>query len=326
MNRMITALGLLAATSLSTACNRYIHDTFDVDAGSGATLDAKQRVVLVTKQGGPEHNQFLVCAEPSPDAISAIAAAVGAQGGNAEAQGGINAAMSEAAAAIGIRTPTIQLLRDGLYRACEGYLNGVLDRESYQIILRNYDRVMVALLALDAAAGSPRAQNISISGGDVQVQGGAGKGASATNGGSPGGEAPAITIKAQAGSAPATPPNLVGIDHAHEVMKTVADYMLDNNKWYVANCLTSIEAILKPSLHKNPPYGFTEVDLATKDPAMYRTVLSSLAADCHTVLNGSGKFDGPRLYAGETPAAQGSAPRAVRPKKATVSAATAANQ
>ncbi len=266
MKHPIAALGLLTLASLSTACTRYIHDTFNVDAGSGATLDAQQRVILVTKQGGPEHNQFLVCAEPSPDAISAIAGAVALQGGNAEVQGGLNAAMSEAAASIGIRTPTIQLLRDGLYRACEGYLNGILDRESYQIILRNYDRVMVALLALDAAAGSPRAQNISISGGDVQVQGGSGKGASAGagDGGSPGGETPgSITIKAQAGAAPASAPSLVGIEHADQVMKTVADYMLDNNKWYVANCLTIVEQRLKP----HPTYGDTVVDPAKEDPA-----------------------------------------------------------
>ena len=102
MKHPIAALGLLTLASLSTACTRYIHDTFDVDAGSGATLDAQQRVVLVTKQGGPYHNQFLVCAEPSPDAMSAIAGAVALQGGNAQAQGGLSAAMSEAAASIGI--------------------------------------------------------------------------------------------------------------------------------------------------------------------------------------------------------------------------------
>ena len=172
---------------------------------------------------------------------------------------------------------------------------------------------MVALLALDAAAGSPRAQNISISGGDVQVQGGSGKGGSAGagDGGSPGGETPgSITIKAQAGAAPASAPSLVGIEHADQVMKTVADYMLDNNKWYVANCLTIVEQRLKP----HPPYGSTMVDPAKEDQAGYRTVRDSLIRDCESVLAGRSRLDGPRLYAGDTPSKpSGSAARAAKP-------------
>jgi hypothetical protein len=157
-NAAFLCISSLLALLLATACSPHIHDTFDVDSDTGATLDAQQRVILVTRHGG-DGTQRIVCAEPSPDTMSAIAAAARAAGGNGEVQANLSYAVSQSAASIGIRTPTIQLLRDGLYRACEGYLNGVLDKTAYEIILRNYDRIMVALLGcaqrllLPASAG-----------------------------------------------------------------------------------------------------------------------------------------------------------------------------
>jgi hypothetical protein len=167
-NAAFLCISSLLALLLATACSPHIHDTFDVDSGTGATLDAQQRVILVTHSGG-DGTQRIVCAEPSPDTMSAIAAAARAAGGNGEVQANLSYAVSQSAASIGIRTPTIQLLRDGLYRACEGYLNGVLDKTAYEIILRNYDRIMVALLAIDAAGGFPHPPPVTISGGSVQV-------------------------------------------------------------------------------------------------------------------------------------------------------------
>jgi hypothetical protein len=119
--------------------------------------------------------------------MSAFAAAASAAGGNGQVQANLSYALSQSAASIGIRTPTIQLLRDGLYRACEGYLNGVLDEESYEVILRNYDRVMVALLAIDAAGGFPHPPPVTISPGNVEVGGPS----NSQNASSPGGGAAA---------------------------------------------------------------------------------------------------------------------------------------
>jgi hypothetical protein len=187
----------LLALFLATACSPHIHDTFNVDTDTGATLDAQQRVILVTHHGGESHRQFVVCAEPSPDTMSAIAAAARAAGGNGEVQANLSYAVSQSAASIGIRTPTIQLLRDGLYRACEGYLNGVLDKTAYEIILRNYDRIMVALLAIDAAGGFPHPAPVTISGGSVAV-------GDAQNAAAPGGGAAAAPKSSGAGAGPTT--------------------------------------------------------------------------------------------------------------------------
>jgi hypothetical protein len=63
---------------------------------------------------------------------------------------------------IGARNSTIQLLRDGLYRACEAYMNGALGDFGYGLVLVNYGRVMVALLTADGLAHPALAQPVVI--------------------------------------------------------------------------------------------------------------------------------------------------------------------
>jgi hypothetical protein len=66
-------------------------------------------------------------------------------------------------ASIAMRTQTIQLLRDGLYRACEAYMNGAIDQHQYNVLLLNIDRLMVTLLGVDGIAGTHTVPPVSIS-------------------------------------------------------------------------------------------------------------------------------------------------------------------
>ncbi|GEP61170.1 hypothetical protein [Reyranella soli] len=81
----------------------------------------------------------------------------------------LGGAFSESAASIGVRTPTIQLLRDGLFRACEAFLNGAIDKEEYNIIVFNYDRIMTALIIVDAIGAFKLAPTVAITAGGVNV-------------------------------------------------------------------------------------------------------------------------------------------------------------
>jgi hypothetical protein len=154
-------------------CQNYIFHPFDLDGDNNSvSLDAKQRLVLVTRQGGRSGNKRVVCAEPSPDVYSVTAASVagsaaftGPLGGTSDAKAGaaIAAARNEAGASIAMRTQTIQLLRDGLYRACEAYMNGAIDDVQYNVILLNIDRLMVTLLGIDAIGGTPKVPATAIS-------------------------------------------------------------------------------------------------------------------------------------------------------------------
>jgi hypothetical protein len=163
MSKLLSMLIISIAIACIAGCTQPIFKTVNIDQGYGYSIDAKQRLILITNKGGPNRDQRIVCAEPSPDALTAQAAAIAAQGGTPTVGIGFGGGSSEAAASIGLRTQTIQLLRDGYYRLCEAYLNGLLSKEQYNLALVRVDDIMGTLLAIDAIAGAPRAQTVAIS-------------------------------------------------------------------------------------------------------------------------------------------------------------------
>lgn len=106
-------------------------------AEKSVALDMKTRVVF-EKSG-------VVCAEPSPDALSAI----GASGGLSAKGGNASFGLSESAAFTGLRTQSIQLLRDAMYRLCEGLASGKLSDNDFRSLQRRYQTTMLALLAIE---------------------------------------------------------------------------------------------------------------------------------------------------------------------------------
>jgi hypothetical protein len=157
-------LTLACGVALLSACQRsdtpIIFETFDADRQS-VSADAKQRMVFSVKRGEPGSQRQLLCAEPSPDTVSATAVqtaaalaaklpgtAAGVQV-STEAQLAYQRSIAESVAYIGVRNSTIQLLRDGLYRACEAYMNGAIGDFGYALVLANYGRLMVALLTAE---------------------------------------------------------------------------------------------------------------------------------------------------------------------------------
>lgn len=142
-----------------------IHRTLDINDGKGALIDIKQRAIIVRKNDNTAHDdpKFIVCAEPSPDAMSSYAAEMASSFSLAnEAQAELAAAIQEQSAFVGLRTQSIQLLRDSLYRLCESRMSGALTDEQYSIIMRRYQRYMVALLAIEQLTGALRTPPITI--------------------------------------------------------------------------------------------------------------------------------------------------------------------
>ncbi len=160
------AMAALAMMPL-TGCANYIFRTFDIDQGENLSIDARQRTVLVTHKGGKTRDRTVVCAELSPDVLTAQAVSASARGtatlpaaaegatGQSSFSGSIAGASSEAAASIAMRSQTIQLLRDGLFRACEAYMNGGIDQHQYNVVLLNIHKLMITLLGVDAIGGMP---------------------------------------------------------------------------------------------------------------------------------------------------------------------------
>ncbi|MDQ1080541.1 hypothetical protein [Pseudoroseomonas cervicalis] len=110
----------------------------------------------------------ITCLEPSPDVAKALStshqASASAQldatppqwqsPASLAAAASASRARSEAMAQLTERMATIQLLRDGLYRACEAYANGAVGPISYALILSRYGDTMVTLLGAETAAGA----------------------------------------------------------------------------------------------------------------------------------------------------------------------------
>src|SRR5262245_65112002 len=106
----------------------------------------------------PLYGWLLSVTEPSLDALSAYAADLAAkvsEGDKLSAALGLNT--REQSSYIGLRTQSIQLLRDGFYRGCEAYMNGALTAADYAFVVRRYQKYMIALLAIEQLTGTVQA-------------------------------------------------------------------------------------------------------------------------------------------------------------------------
>ncbi len=154
---------------------------FDIDGQSmnSRTIKAENRMLLVTdkapillkdKSGGVVIQQKrVVCAEPSPDAMTALAMSGALKapifGKEVEVSGAMNQSISE----LGERTPVIQMLRDSLYRACEAHMNGMLNEQEYQFILKFFDVYSVTVMAIEDLTRVSRAPVILSSGANAKI-------------------------------------------------------------------------------------------------------------------------------------------------------------
>lgn len=122
-------------------------------------VDIRQRAILVapSKTG----TGMVVCAEPSPDAMASLAYELAAKGAIPEkASGELAFAVQDSAAFTGIRTQSIQLLRDFGYRLCESHLSGAITSAQYDLLMRRYQKNTVALLAIEQLTGTVKAPPI----------------------------------------------------------------------------------------------------------------------------------------------------------------------
>ena len=155
---LLGTLSILAGcANLNTIDRETDLDSLD-DKGKVIHLDIQQRLVVVNAMGK-------YCAEPSPDALAAFAAAVGI-GASAPAKGAVSAAggASSSAASVGLRTQSITLMRDALYRMCEAYGNGQLSKPQVMALLSRSQDLTAVILATEQLTGAVVAQQAALSG------------------------------------------------------------------------------------------------------------------------------------------------------------------
>lgn len=153
--RALLVTGLVAAVMLS-GCSNFanrgsVFRTTDVNNGATLILDSEQNALVNVNRGDSQ----VICSQPSPDTAAAdsVSAALGLtlnEGDAAEA----GFAAGQAVASIGLRTQSIQLLRDSYFRLCEAYQNGGIDPVEYGISMRRIQNTMIAVLAVEQLTGT----------------------------------------------------------------------------------------------------------------------------------------------------------------------------
>ncbi len=142
---------IITAMGMTSGCSGVIHKTSKLGHITALSVDARQRLIISGKRPDGVN---VVCAEPSPDAIVARASYLSAKASiSGKGDGQVGAGSAETAGSIGLRTQTIQLLRDGYYRVCEAYLNGAIDTKHYALILNQIDQFMIVLVAIESLGG-----------------------------------------------------------------------------------------------------------------------------------------------------------------------------
>ena len=163
MRNLLIVLGI---TSLLGGCANFnsIHHRFNPNNGESMSIDAKQRVVFSVKKDYGEKEWTAFCAEPSPDALAAVSASLGLDASVGAKALGAAFTNSESAASIGLRTQSITILRDGMYRLCEGYASGALDDIGFARLQRRYQAIMLGLLAIEQLTGATVAKQAVLTG------------------------------------------------------------------------------------------------------------------------------------------------------------------
>ena len=187
MLRFLARAALISSVALVAGCGgSTIYDTKSFDSDQALVTSADVRLVYKTRPessaGGRITPQNIICSEPSPDVAKAVAESFnlgGSFGGgipsgvSAEAAAAISLARAEGMAQLTQRLATIQLLRDGLYRACEAYANGAISDTTYAVMISRYDDTMVTMLMGELAAGNFSGRLAAIgtgAGGDASAQ------------------------------------------------------------------------------------------------------------------------------------------------------------
>lgn len=183
MRVIVSVLGCLVLVACGNARWSSIarpHAFADTSVGNGANgikstvvggksiiVDAKQRAIIAHfyKEYDDDEGTVAVCAEPSPDAVAALSTAfAGSLGGGllgtTDKDVAISTSFSETVKKLGKRNATIQLLRDALYRQCEAYANGAIQRSEYASASRRYIDAMVVLLAIEQLTNGPESPDL----------------------------------------------------------------------------------------------------------------------------------------------------------------------
>lgn len=172
MIRILNTLIPLAIVLITSGCANLTTYNKEIDLrGKSVSMDVKQRVVFSQNRESFDHanppnkiTNVVTCAEPSPDALTVLGAS-GALSFSDSISGkaaNAGAAFAESGAFVGLRTQSIQLLRDAMYRLCESYAAGAVTADDYAGMQRRYQSTMMGLIAIEQLTGPVKAAQVAL--------------------------------------------------------------------------------------------------------------------------------------------------------------------
>lgn len=109
-------------------------------------LDIHQRAIIASADK--------YCAEPSPDGLAAYAAAIGLSVGKpASSADSLTTSGSSSVAGVGLRTQSITLMRDLMYRICEASANKSIGDANVAVLLGQSQDLATVILAIEQLTG-----------------------------------------------------------------------------------------------------------------------------------------------------------------------------
>lgn len=195
----LLALVIVGLSGCARLNSIYRSENLDKDSAHIVSIDAKQRVVLTnpaskkttttttfsdskagedktateaaqtkTVQTQIDETVLRFCAEPPPDVFTALASSLGAEVSLSKSATldtaiatKVATTLSENAATIE-RAQTVNILREVMYRNCERYLSGAINREEFIVQAARDQQLIVQVLAVEQITGVSRAQSTAL--------------------------------------------------------------------------------------------------------------------------------------------------------------------
>jgi hypothetical protein len=153
MRSFVRIILLVSACAILSACGDPNTKVTQLKFADNDALFTSGSNRLVTERLRPIPGDGAIptlCSEPSPDVAIAFAKSAALAANFSEPQGptvsgNASFSSSETATALSGRTAGVLALRDGLYAACQTYVNGVIGHDAYALILSQYGNLLVAL-------------------------------------------------------------------------------------------------------------------------------------------------------------------------------------
>jgi hypothetical protein len=146
-------------------CSQTATVSVPVRIGSTPAIMTTADLRTITERPLPYRNRKIVCTEPPPDVAKALSTAFsgsasGSAAGGAGGSGAVSDATAESLAELTGRVPGLIALRDTLFRACEGYANGMIGDDVYGLITSRYGELLVTLMLAEAMQARPTAATL----------------------------------------------------------------------------------------------------------------------------------------------------------------------